>query len=219
MSNAIELPPALEAYLYEVATDEPEVLRRLREETALDPRAGMQISPDAGQFLRFLVHAFGVRRALEVGVFTGYSSTCVALALPDDGRLIACDVSEAWTSVARRYWELAGVAHKIELRLAPALETLDALLAQGHAGTFDFAFIDADKSNYTGYYERAVQLVRSGGIIAADNVLWGGDVARPEVQDDSTVAIRNFNRHVKSDERVFRCLLTLRDGITLAWKR
>jgi len=219
MLNAADLPAGLQNYLLSVSVHEPDVLKRLREETASNPLAGMQITPDVGQFLQFLVHALGIRRILEVGVFTGYSSTAMALALPDDGRIIACDVNKEWTSVARRYWAEAGVANKIDLRLAPALHTLDALLAEGHTGTFDFVFIDADKSNYWHYYARALQLLRQGGVIAVDNVLWHGRVVDPAVNDPDTIAIREFNQRVHDDDRVFACMLAIRDGVTLAWKK
>jgi predicted O-methyltransferase YrrM len=219
MANAVDLPGNLQQYLYSVSVHEADVLQRLRAETAAHPRAGMQISPDVGQFLQFLVHALGIRRTLEVGVFTGYSSTAVALALPQDGRIIACDVSDEYTSIARRYWREAGVEHKIDLRIAPATETLDALLKAGEEGSFDFAFIDADKSNYGNYYDRALRLVRSGGVIAVDNVLWDGKVADPAVNDADTVAIREFNGRLYNDERVFISMVAIRDGVTLAWKR
>ena len=219
MSYGASLPAGIEQYLVDVSVNEPEVLRRLREATASNPRAEMQISPDQGQFLQFLVHALGVRRCLEIGVFTGYSSTAVALALPDDGRIIACDVNEEWTAVARRFWEEAGVAHKVDLRLAPALDTLDELIASGHEGTFDFAFIDADKANYCNYYERALTLIHRHGVIAVDNVLWHGRVIDPAWNDADTLAVRDFNRRVRDDPRVFSSMLPLRDGLTLAWKR
>jgi caffeoyl-CoA O-methyltransferase len=161
----------------------------------------------------------GARRCLEVGVFTGYSSLAVALALPDDGRIVACDVSEEWTSVARRYWAEAGVAHKIDLRLAPALETLEALLVEGEAGCFDFAFLDADKENYLRYYEVVLELVRPGGLIVADNTLWSGRVADPANDEASTVALRRFNDFLHRDERVDLSLVPIGDGLTLARKR
>jgi len=199
-----------------VSLREPDLLRRLREETAAHPSASMQIAPEQGQFMAMLVKLLGAAQALEVGVFTGYSSLAVALALPADGRLTACDVSEEFTAVARRYWEAAGVAHKIELRLAPAVETLDALLAAGRAGTFDFAFIDADKQAYRAYYERTLVLVRPGGLIAVDNVFRRGRVADPDVNDPDTVAMRDFNRHVHGDPRVEMSLVPIGDGLTLA---
>lgn len=209
----------LSDYLLAVSLREPDILRQLREETAPHPWARMQISPEQGQFMALLVQLLGAEKTLEIGVFTGYSSLAVALALPPTGKIVACDVSEEYTSVARRYWQAAGVADKIELRLAPALETLDALLASGQAETFDFAFIDADKENYLNYYERSLQLVRRGGLIAIDNVLWGGKVADPDVQDASTRAIRAFNETLHSDERVTFSLVLIGDGLTLALKR
>lgn len=210
----------LQAYIRDVSLREPEILTRLREETAKRPHAAMQISPEQGQFMALLVETIGARRCLEVGVFTGYSSLVVALALPQDGRLIACDVSEDYTSVARRYWAEAGVAHKIDLRIAPAVETLDRLLEGGQAGSFDFAFIDADKPNYDNYYERALKLLRPGGLVAIDNVLWGGSVIKPEKDKDAnTLAIRALNRKLKDDSRVTISLLTIGDGLTVLRKR
>ena len=201
------LPEELYAYLLDVSLREPSVMRRLREETASLEKANMQIGPEQGQFMTLLVELMGARDALEVGTFTGYSALAVALALPDDGCLVACDLSEEWTAVGRRYWEEAGVAHKIDLRLAPALETLDGLLAEGRAGTFDFAFIDADKEGYDAYYERAVKLMRTGGLIVLDNTLWEGKVADPAVTDGDTEAIRILNRKLVGDERVTLSLL------------
>lgn len=177
-------------YMRSVTLREPAILRRLREETAGDPMERMQISPEQGQFLALLMHLMGARRTLEVGVYTGYSSLAVALALPDDGRIIACDINEQWTSVARRYWREAGVEQKIDLRLRPALETLDGLIATGQGNRFDFAFIDADKGNYANYFERALVLVRPGGLIAIDNVLWSGRVIDRSAKDADTRAIR-----------------------------
>jgi len=218
-SQHLELSGELWEYIGRVSLREPDVLRRLREETAPLPMARMQISPEQGQFMGLLTRLLGARMTLEVGVFTGYSSISVALALPADGKIIACDVSEEWTSIARRYWVEAGVAHKIDLRLRPAVETLDALLAKGRAGSFDFAFIDADKSNYLNYYERCLELLRPGGLIAVDNVLWHGSVIDPAKQDEDTLAIRRFNLLVSEDERVWVSLLPLSDGLTLAMKR
>ena len=206
-------------YLLSNSLREPEVLRQLREETAKHPYATMQISPEQGQFMALLVQLLGAKKTLEVGVFTGYSSLCVALALPKDGKVIACDISEEYTAIGRRYWQAAGVADKIDLRIAPALETLDKLLAEGIAGTFDFAFIDADKENYEAYYERSLQLIRKGGLIAVDNVLWGGRVADSQVQDSSTQAIREFNQKLHQDQRVTLSMVPIADGLTLALKR
>ena len=206
-------------YLVKTSVRETDVARRLREETQQMPMAQMQIGPDQGQFLQLLVQLIQAKKTLEVGVFTGYSSLWVAQALPDEGKIVACDVSEEYTAVARRYWKEAGVDHKIDLRLRPALETLDELLAQGGASTFDFAFIDADKSNYDNYYERALQLIRTGGLIAVDNTIWSGRVANPNESDTDTVAIRKLNEKLHRDERVALSMLTVGDGLTLAMKR
>ena len=212
------LPDSIYQYLCSVSLREPELLAELREVTRTLPRASMQLSPEEGQFISLLVKMTGARKCLEVGVFTGYSSTCIALALPPEGRLIACDVSVEWTTIARRYWEKAGVANKIDLRLGPGIDILDALLADGQAGTFDFAFIDADKSNYGNYYERALKLVRSGGLIGIDNTLWYGKPADPAVNDPDTEAIREVNRRVHADARVTMSLVPIGDGLTLALK-
>lgn len=217
-SKSLGLSEALYDYLLSVSLREPEVLRQLREETAQHPMKVMQITPDQGQFLALLVQLIGAQKALEVGVFTGYSALSVALALPPDGRLIACDISEDYTAIARRYWQQAGVADKIELRIAPALDTLDALLAEGHAGTFDFAFIDADKGNYLAYYERSLELLRPGGLIVVDNVLWSGRVADASDRDESTQAIRAFNQALHHDDRIALSLVPVSDGLILAMK-
>ncbi|MGL5083346.1 MAG: class I SAM-dependent methyltransferase [Microcoleaceae cyanobacterium] len=220
MSNqTLGLPGHLYDYLLSVSLREPEILQKLREETASHPRAMMQIAPEQGQFMALLVQLINAKKTLEIGVFTGYSSLCVALALPDEGQVIACDVSEEFTAIARRYWQIAGVDHKITLHLAPAMETLDRLLSEGQAGTFDFAFIDADKENYEGYYERALQLIRSGGLIAIDNVLWSGQVADSTVQDSPTVALRRLNQKLHQDERISLSLVPIADGLTLGMKR
>ncbi|BAY30779.1 O-methyltransferase family protein [Nostoc carneum NIES-2107] len=218
-TRTLGLNEQLYSYLLAVSLREPEILQRLRQETASHPSGNMQISPEQGQLMRLLVQLIGAKKTLEVGVFTGYSSLSVALALPADGQIIACDVSEEYTAVARLYWQEAGVVDKIDLRLAPALATLDNLLATGQANTFDFAFIDADKVNYDGYYERALQLIRPGGLIAIDNVLWSRRVANPEIQDESTQAIRIFNQKLRDDERVTISLVPIGDGLTLALKR
>jgi predicted O-methyltransferase YrrM len=209
----------LAEYIRSVTLREPEILKRLREETAKLPNAMMQISAEQGQFMGMLIRLLGAKLTLEVGVFTGYSSMVVALALPDDGKIIACDVSEEYTSMARRYWREAGVDHKVALRLAPAVETLEGLLAEGRSGTFDFAFIDADKENYDRYYERALKLLRPGGLIAVDNVLWHGKVLDQSVQDADTRAIRALNEKLHRDERILVSLLPIGDGLTLAYKR
>lgn len=209
----------LTRYIQDVSLREPEVLTRLRLETAKLPNAIMQISPEQGQFMGMLIRLMGARLTLEVGVFTGYSSISVALALPDDGKIIACDVSEEYTSMARRYWREADVEKKVDLRLAPAVKTLDSLIAGGRSGTFDFAFIDADKENYDSYYERALQLLRPGGLIGIDNVLWHGKVLDDSIQDADTRAIRALNEKLHHDERVCLSMLPIGDGLTLARKR
>jgi caffeoyl-CoA O-methyltransferase len=213
--GSIGLSEELNAYLVRVGVREPEVLARLRGETAAMPQANMQIAVEEGALLALLVKVLGARRILEVGTFTGYSSTAMALALPPDGRIVCCDVSEEFTNVARRAWADAGIADRVELRLAPALETLDALLAAGERGSFDLAFIDADKGNYRGYVERALVLVRAGGLIAIDNVLWGGDVIDPAVADEDTQAIRDLNATLATDARVDIAMVPVADGVTL----
>lgn len=218
-ATTIEMTEALHAYLVQTTVREPEPLARLRRETAALPSGGMQISPEQGQLMRLLIKLTGARRALEVGVFTGYSSTIVALALPDDGKLVACDVSAEWTAIARRYWREAGVEAKIELHLRPARETLDALLAAGQASSFDFAFIDADKEQYDAYYERCLRLLRPGGLLAIDNALWSGAVADPSAKDEATRALRALNAKVADDPRVDASLVPIGDGLYLARKR
>lgn len=215
----LNMSAGLWEYIRTVTLREPEVLRDLREETARYPNSNLQISAEQGQFMALLMHLIRARRTIEIGVFTGYSALAVALALPDDGRVIACDISKDWTSVARRYWAHAGAEHKIDLRLGPALATLDGLIASGHAGQFDFVFIDADKTNYANYYERALVLLRAGGLIAVDNVLWYGRVIDASVDDPDTRAIRAFNRQLKDDDRVWLSMLPVRDGLTLACKK
>ena len=217
--KSLGLDHRLYDYLLSVSLREPDILRQLREETARLPGGAMQIAPEQGQFMALLIQLLGATKTIEVGVFTGYSSLCVALALPPNGKIVACDISEDSSAVARRYWEAAGVADKIDLRLAPGIETLDQLLATGQAETFDFAFIDADKANYDGYYERSLQLIRRGGLIAIDNVLWSGQVAKPRVQDKQTEAIRALNKKLHHDERVTLSLVSIADGLTLALKR
>ena len=214
-----EVTAQLGEYIRAVTLRELPLLARLRDETASNPQAGMQVSPEQGQFLAFLTRLIQARKTLEIGVFTGYSSTSVALALPDDGQLIACDVNEEWTSVARRYWQEAGVASKIQLNLRPALETLRESLAKGDRGTFDMAFIDADKGNYQAYFDAALELVRPGGLIVVDNVLWHARVIDPDVQDESTAAIRAFNQRIHTDERVWLTLVPIGDGLMLAQKK
>jgi predicted O-methyltransferase YrrM len=208
----------LAQYIREVTLREPEPLRQLRESTENHPRGSMQTSPEQGQFLHLMARVTGAKKTLEVGVFMGYSSTWVALALPAEGRIVACDVSEEYTSRARQTWREMGVESKIDLHLAPALETLDSLIATGQAGTFDFAFIDADKTNYANYYERALVLLRKGGLAAIDNVLWDGSVIDPNDHDADTEAIRAFNRKLHGDSRVALSMATMGDGLTLACK-
>ena len=220
MSNrTIGVSDALAAYVVEVGTREPDVLTRLREETAAIPQHGMQVAPEEGAFLAMLVELTGARRCIEVGTFTGYSSTAVALALPEDGRLVCCDVSEEWTSVARRYWAEAGVAGKVDLRIGPAADTLDGLLADGEEATYDFAFVDADKAGYDGYYERLLRLVRPGGLIALDNTLWSGKVIEPDADDKDTRAIRALNAKLADDDRGSLSRVPIADGVTLALRR
>jgi caffeoyl-CoA O-methyltransferase len=220
MSNrTVSLDKALYEYLLDASLREHPALALLRAETATHPQVNMQIAPEQGQFMALLVRLMGARRCIEVGVFTGYSSLAVALALPPGGRIVACDVSDEYTAMARRYWAEAGVAGRIDLRLAPALETLDALLAAGEAGRYDFAFIDADKEAYPEYYERLLQLLRPGGLIAVDNTLWDGAVADPADQEPDTVAIRAFNERLHGDERIDLSLVPIGDGLTLARKR
>jgi predicted O-methyltransferase YrrM len=218
-SKTFTLSDTLYQYLLSVSLRDDPLRVRLRQETARDDMAAMQTAPEQGQLMALLVKLIGARKALEVGVYTGYSALCVAAALPADGRLIACDIDPAWTAVAQRYWKEAGVSEKIELRLAPALETLDALIANGESGSFDFAFIDADKENYQGYYERALTLLRPGGLITVDNTLWSGRVADLVVQDADTRAIRAFNETLYRDARVDMSLIPIADGLTLAMKR
>jgi caffeoyl-CoA O-methyltransferase len=218
-NRTIGLSDELAAYVVEVGIREPDVLARLRVETAAIPQHGMQIAPEEGAFLALLVELTGARRCIEVGTFTGYSSTAVALALPADGRLVCCDVSEEWTSVAHRYWEEAGVADKIDLRIAPASDTLNRLIADGEEATYDFAFVDADKRGYDGYYERLLRLVRPGGLIVFDNTLWGGEVLDQDTEDADTVALRALNTKLAGDGRVTLCLLPVADGVTLARRR
>jgi len=217
-SKTLFLPDRLHDYLLESTLRETPVQRALRAATKKVPRSGMQISPEQGSLLQLLVRLAGARRCLEIGTYTGYSALAVALALPPQGRIVCCDVSEEWTAIARRYWKLARVERKIELRLAPALETLSALLAEGAAGRFDFAFIDADKRNYQRYFDRCLKLVRRGGLIAVDNTLWNGRVADRRAKDADTRAIRAFNRKLARDRRVEMAMVPIGDGLSLARK-
>ena len=214
----VKLDERLYRYLQDHSLREHPVLAELRAATAGMKHAGMQVAPEQGQLMALLARAVGAKRAIEVGVFTGYSALAVALALPADGRLVACDVNEEWTAIARRHWEKAGVASRIDLRLAPAQGTLDSLIAAGESGTYDFAFIDADKGRYAAYYERCLALLRKGGLIVADNTLWSGKVADPAAGDADTKALRAFNDAVHRDARVAMSLLPIGDGVTLALK-
>jgi len=217
--QTIQIDDRLYEYLLGVSLREPAVLADLRAETAKHPYAQMQIAPEQGQFMALLVRLMGASRCLEVGVFTGYSSISVALALPPEGRLFALDVDPEATAIAQRYWKRAGVADRVELRLGDGTQSLDALIAEGLSGTFDFAFVDADKEGYPAYYERALTLLRPGGLIAFDNVLRGGRVVDPKVRDSATEAIRAFNRSLHSDDRVDLSMVPIADGLTLARKR
>jgi predicted O-methyltransferase YrrM len=220
MSNqTLGLEKHLYNYLLSVSLREPEILAELRQETSKHPMARMQISPEQGQFMKLLVQLMRAKKTLDVGVFTGYSSLVIALALPPEGKVVACDVSEEYTAIARQWWQKAGVADKIDLHIDPALLTLERLLAKGEAGTFDFAFIDADKRNYGSYYSLTLELVRPGGLIAIDNVLWSGRVADPQVQDNRTNRMRAFNQMLHQDMRITLSLVPIGDGLTLAMKK
>ncbi|MFT7300131.1 MAG: putative O-methyltransferase YrrM [Porticoccus sp.] len=220
MSNkSINLTDQLHTYLLNVSLRESHILKALRDETSHLPTANMQIAPEQGQFMALLVQLSGARKTIEVGVYTGYSALAVAMALPDNGKITACDISEEYTSVARRYWLEAGVSQKIDLHLAPATETLGSLIDDGLASTFDFAFIDADKENYRAYFECCFQLIRSGGLIVVDNVLWDGAVIDAQKQDVDTQAIRAFNEYLLADSRVDISMIPIADGLTLARKK
>jgi predicted O-methyltransferase YrrM len=217
-TKSIGLSDELHDYLLKVGVREPPILRRLREETAALPQGGMQISPEQGAFFALLVGLMDVRTYLEVGTFTGYSSLSVAIAFPADGRLTCCDISPEWTDVARRYWTEAGVVDRIDLRLGPAVETLDGLVAEGAGASYDFAFLDADKGNYAAYYERMLDLLRPGGVLAIDNVLWSGRVIDPAEDDESTRALRDLNERIATDARVQLAMLPIGDGLSLVRK-
>jgi len=215
----LNLTPNLYDYMQKMSLREPDVLKELREQTHKMSMAQMQISPEQGQFMRLLIELTQAKKTLEIGVFTGYSTLSVALALPKDGKVVACDTNVEWTNVARRFWDKAGVGDKIDLHLAPALETLDKLIAAGEENTFDFAFIDADKANYPSYYEKSLRLLRQGGLIALDNVLWSGDVADQDIHDETTNMFRKLNKTILQDERVSISMIPIGDGLTLAFKR
>jgi predicted O-methyltransferase YrrM len=219
MSSQLEITADINRYIRGLLSSESDVLRALREETERMPNARMQISPEQGRFMSIILAAMGARRTIEVGVFTGYSALVTALALPEDGRVVACDVSAEWTSIARRYWDRAGVGDRIDLRLAPASETLDAMRAAGEDGAYDFAFIDADKTNYDRYYERCLALVRDGGLLMIDNSLWGGAVVDDSRDDEDTVAIRALNAKIARDARVEAYLAPIGDGVHIVRKR
>lgn len=217
--RSLTITDRLHAFILDATVREAPVLAELRAETKPMPMSGMQISPEQGQFAAFLVETLGVKRYLEIGTFTGYSALAAALAMPPDGRLVCLDRSEEWTAVARRYWQIAGVADKIELRLGNGRDSLDALLAGGKTGSFDMAFIDADKVNYDAYYERCLQLVRPGGVILLDNMLWGGDVAEPAKTDEDTMALKALNRKIRDDRRVACSLVPIGDGVMMCRRR
>lgn len=219
-SKTLFLSDELYVYMKAVSLRVPDILSRLREETSRDPMHVMQISPEQGQFMSLLIKLMAAERTIEIGVYTGYSSLCTAMAMPEHGKIVACDVNKEWTSIARRYWEEAGVSSKIDLYLAPAIQTLDNLLnRRGECGGYDFAFVDADKENYDAYYERCMELLRPGGLIALDNVFWGGSVANPEISDSETKAIRSLNEKIRMDDRVDLSMIPIGDGLMLARKR
>jgi caffeoyl-CoA O-methyltransferase len=218
-NKSILVTDAVYKYILSNSLRESEVLKKLRDETARHPHRGMQIAPEQGQFMALLAELIGAKKVLEIGVFTGYSSTWIALALLPEGRITACDISDEYTTVARSYWELAGVSDKIDLHLGPALDTLDRLMAEGQSCSYDLAFIDADKGNYDGYYERALALLRVGGLLLIDNVLWRGQVTDSAIDDIDTLSIRALNEKIHADPRVTISLLPIADGLTLALKR
>ena len=217
-ANTLNLTQSVYEYYQKISLRDTDVLRKLREQTQKMSMGQMQISPEQGQFMGLLVQLMGARKTLDIGVFTGYSALSVAMALPDDGKVIACDINVEWTKIAKRFWEMAGVTHKIDLRLAPALQTLQSLIDDNQSGTFDFAFIDADKANYLEYYEKALILVRSGGLLAIDNVLWGGEVADLQNNNPNVCMMRKINEMILNDDRVTMSMLPIGDGLTLARK-
>jgi predicted O-methyltransferase YrrM len=217
--TTINLTSTLYTYLKNTSLREPEILKQLRAETNKKFQTKMQISPEQGQFMSLLIELLGAVKTLDIGTFTGYSALVVALSLPHNGKVIACDTSEEWTSLAKHFWEKAQVASKIDLQLRAAVHSLDALISNGEGNTFDFAFIDADKKNYISYYEKSLSLLRPGGLVAIDNVLWSGKVADDSIQDEDTVAIRKLNSLILKDERVSISMLPIGDGLMLARKR
>lgn len=219
MSGNVFLPEYVERYVVSEITRETEAQKNLREQTKRMPESRMQISPDEAAFLSMLVKITNARRIIEIGTYTGYSTMAMALGMPSDGKIIACDINQEWTKIAQRHWQDAGIADKIDLRLAPAADTLNTLLNSGNAGNFDLAFIDADKKNYDIYYEACLKLMRTGGVIAFDNMLWGGNVAKPGEHDEDTDALRAINLKLHDDARVDTCMLTIADGVVLARKR
>lgn len=218
-TQSFGLSPEVRQYLMSVSVNADPLWEQLRDETTQAVGFNMQISPEQAQLMTVLLKLLNASKAIEIGTFTGYSALAIARALPPHGQLVACDVSTEWTAIARRYWQQAGVDHKVDLNIAPAVETLDHLLAQGQEGTFDFAFIDADKGNYLNYYERCVQLVRIGGIVCVDNTLWGGAVADTQKNDADTCAIRDVNQRMFEDARVENSLIPIGDGLHIAYKR
>ncbi len=216
-TGVLNLTTDLRDYIWEKGMNEHPVLKELRAETAELPESMMQICPEQGALMANIIRIMSAKRTIEIGAFTGYSTLVVALALPEDGEIVACDISKEWTSVGKKKWEQARVRDKIDLRIAPALETLEDLLAEGQEGTFDFAFIDADKTNYLNYYQKCLKLVRRGGVIAIDNVLWSGAVIKNDVNDVDTVAIRELNDYLVRDERVALSMVPVGDGLTIAF--
>ena len=217
-SGILSYTSSLRQYVWQYGLREHPALKELRTETEKLPSSMMQICPEQGALMGNLIRLIAAKKTIEVGTYTGYSAMAVALALPDDGEVVACDVSEEWTSVAKKAWEKAGIANKIDLQLAPASNTLDALLAEGKEGSFDFAFIDADKTNYQIYYEQCLKLIRQGGVIVIDNVLWGGAVTDSNRNDADTEAIRDLNQFIATDERVSISMIPVGDGLTVAVK-
>ncbi|NEQ68496.1 MAG: SAM-dependent methyltransferase [Symploca sp. SIO2D2] len=215
---AVDSNEKLYEYLVSVSLRDSDLKRRLREQTAEMPQGGMQITPEQGQFMALLAQVMGAKKCLEIGTFTGYSALCVAEVLPEEGKIIALDCSAEWTDIARKYWEEAGVSDKIDLRIGSGRTLIDAIVDNGELDTFDMVFIDADKAAYDHYYEQSLKLLRSGGLILLDNMLWGGRVIKPWLQDEDTVAIRALNEKIRDDKRVDPCLTMIGDGLFMARK-